>query len=259
MSTILTEHVRHFGREALPSDAVLHELRRLLRRQMRRRGLLAGSPAFLGYPDVRRWGDEGAFDDIVSDCYVEALARRIVSLQNQLGHAESIDALIVHNINHFLAERQREHNPIGYAVFQNVRAAVRLAIEDGWLLREAQPGRSWSASVLRFVDHAARPRIPLEALAGEVGREPGLNEIAYRLASCSQAAQEWLLGLLQHLHEHRPDAIRLGDLVRVLEEVAREAWARAAPPPSDVVRERGEDDLVQLVRVVRPDTTLEDQ
>src|SRR4051794_4426157 len=125
MASIFTEHVREFGPQADPSGRVLPELERLLRRRLRRRNLLAATPTYLGY-NHPSWEVEGAFEDLVHDCYLFAFAQRIVGLRNQLARRDSIDGLIVRNVDQFLLERQRRHDPVGYAVFGNVAGAARL-------------------------------------------------------------------------------------------------------------------------------------
>jgi hypothetical protein len=255
MASILTDHVRHYGTAAAARE-VLGEIRRLLRGRMRRAGLLLWSPAQLGYPDVRTWDDRDAFDDITQDCYLFAVAGRIEGLRRGLRDDQDIDPLIIRNIRNFLAERQRENNPIGYAVYQNVRAAVLRARDDGWLTVERGPDESMTASLLSF-GHGAGT-LETDALARQVAGHPDVAKIGRTLSRCAREAQDWVYGLLEALRERGSGPMRLRDLVAVLESRAREAWPANAPPASETVSELDEEDEAVLVRIIPADDSVAD-
>src|SRR5690349_2236014 len=124
MASVLTEHVRNFGATSDPAGQVLPALERLLRHRMRQKNLLSAPPEFLGYAGVPSWASPNAFEDIVVDCYIYAIAQRLAALRNQLKIKPNVDGLIARNVKNFLLERQRRHDPIGYAVFGNVQGAV---------------------------------------------------------------------------------------------------------------------------------------
>src|SRR5579884_4244775 len=98
MASILTEHVRHYGTPAA-NNSFLEEIRGVLRRRMRRSGLLGWRPAQLGYPGIASWRAEGALEDITHDCYVFAVATRIKGLRRALRPDQDLDPLIVRNID----------------------------------------------------------------------------------------------------------------------------------------------------------------
>jgi hypothetical protein len=77
MCSLLTQHVRNFGPDQIPGDEVRGRLLSLLRRQMHRHGLLGQAPSLLGYTDISSWRQEGAFDDILRDCYLYAILGRL--------------------------------------------------------------------------------------------------------------------------------------------------------------------------------------
>jgi hypothetical protein len=130
MCMSFTEHIRTFGRDCDPAACMLPRLERLLRDRMRRRNLLGAPPSYLGY-DVPGWNAEGAFEDVVVDCYIFAIATRMEGLRNQLRVHANIDGLVVRNVDNFLLERQSRRDPIGYAVFGNLAAAVADFVASG--------------------------------------------------------------------------------------------------------------------------------
>jgi hypothetical protein len=73
---------------------------------------------------VADWSQRDAFEDILLDCYKFAILDRLTALQEQLKIKPNVDGLISRNVSNFLLERQRKHDPIGYAVFLNVHDAV---------------------------------------------------------------------------------------------------------------------------------------
>jgi hypothetical protein len=257
MASILTEHVRHFGTPAA-DNGFLDVVRRILRSAMRRLGLLGRPPSQLGYADVRTWRDDGAFDDVTQDCYLSAVVARIAGLRRSLQPDRDVDPLIYRNVARFLAERQREHNPIGYSAFQNVRAAVTLAQEAGWLAVERPPRRPVSHSLL-LIGGAAGAAVTADWLGEWLGSRPGLRRIGLALSRCSQEAQAWLFERLEELRGAVAGPVRLGDLVAVLERQARQAWPASAPPPSATVADVGEDEEVVVVRIVPADVSVEDR
>lgn len=150
MASVLTEHVRTFGPTSDPTGQVLPAMERLLRYRMRQKNLLSAPPEFLGYPAVANWSAPGAFEDIVVDCYIFAIAQRVTALQNQLRIKPNVDGLISRNVANFLLERQRKHDPIGYAVFGNVRGAAQDAGDAGEVVVDCRGDKLNSQSVLWF-------------------------------------------------------------------------------------------------------------
>jgi hypothetical protein len=260
MASLFTEHVRNFRPDAGDTERVLAELERLLKRRMRRRNLLSAPPAYLGYGGPS-WYAEDAFDDILHDCYIFAILERIEALQNQLRARDNIDGLIVRNVDNFLLERQRKHDPIGYAVFGNLDAAVRLAQTAGRVDVEGlRQGRVRNQVLLRIT-----PRQPDAALAEpEQLREIFAADVSWRdalpnMVRISEEGQEWVIGFLEGLRTAGVAAIRCGDLLAVLGARARADWvARHADHPNEFAWE-GEDEAGQLVRMLAPDTVSEDR
>ncbi|MBV9123314.1 MAG: hypothetical protein JO112_08155, partial [Planctomycetes bacterium] len=190
MASVFTDHVRHFRTAEDPAEKVLPELEKLLKKRMRRRNLLSAPPSYLGYGPAS-WDVPGAFEDIVGDCYLFAVLDRLLGLTHQLRVRANIDGLIVRNVDHFLLERQRHHDPVGYAVFGNVEGAAGQAEAAGELTVEGRNrGRLHNPSLLRLdreQPHAepAEPRTLQEALA----QAPAWDQVVPSLAATTEEGQ----------------------------------------------------------------------
>jgi hypothetical protein len=201
------------------------------------------------------------FEDICADCYVFAVLDRIKGLRNQLRVRGNIDGLIVRNVDNFLLERQRRHDPIGYAVFGNVEGAVCRAEDAGEIAVEGRSGgRLHNQSVLRL-DRAQSSADPVEprTLQKALEQTADWDQAVPSLVATTEEGQEWVVGFLLRLREAGNPAVRCGDLVAVIAARTRESWvARHAVPRGELAYE-GEDQVGMLVRMVCPDQTLEDR
>ncbi|MEM9556337.1 MAG: hypothetical protein AAGC60_18925 [Acidobacteriota bacterium] len=112
--------------------AVWSALGRLLRREMRRRGLWSAPPRYLGVIGALSWSaDRSAFDELISDCYAFIFVHRLRSLSAHAATRGEIDALVALNVRHFVHEAQKRHDPLGYRVFELLHRAARRALERG--------------------------------------------------------------------------------------------------------------------------------
>ncbi len=116
-------------------DSLLKTMAKALRERMSQRGLWKSQTNYLGYLSAGNWDQQSKlFDEIVFDCYMFAIAKRFRSLSNAMQRFDNIDGLVFRNINNFLTERQRSHDPIGYAVAQNTIRSLEAAIESGIII-----------------------------------------------------------------------------------------------------------------------------
>jgi len=260
MASVFTEHVRHFSTASDPAEKVLVELEKVLRQRMRRRNLLLAPPSYLGY-DMGGWDAPGAFEDIVADCYIFAFLDRLQGLRNQLRVRSNIDGLIVRNIDNFLLDRQRHHDPVGYAVFGNVEGAACRAEASGELTVEGlNRGRLHNPSLLRLDQGkpSAEPADP-RTLQDALEQAPGWDQAVPSLAATTEEGQEWIARFIHRLRDAGVAAVRCGDLVAVVAARARESWAARHALPRQELAYEGDDELGKLVRMVCPDQTLEDR
>jgi hypothetical protein len=90
-------------------------------------------PSLLGYFGSRWEADP--LDDLAQDAYLRAIATRLRGLQANLRQSGDIEKLVRKNLRTFVGERQAAFDPVGYALFQNIKAAVVELSELGALTR----------------------------------------------------------------------------------------------------------------------------
>ncbi len=258
MASVLTEHVRHFGTTSDPAEQVLQALERLLQHRMRQKNLLSASPGALGYSGVSNWAAPNALEDIVADCYIYAIAQRVVALQKQLKIKPNVDGLISRNVKNFLLERQRRHDPLGYATFGNVKgAALDGVAANAIVLENLDRGKIYNETVLRFTD--GRPGAPAtpELIQNAVRAATGWVEALRTLTESTEEGRMWVLGFIRQLQEAGATTIRCGDLIAAVASRVRAEWGtRHAEPAGDLARE-GDDEFGTTVRMVWPDESVE--
>ncbi len=125
------------------AEEVSVELRSALVREMRWRSLWASPPAYVGVLGWPSWtpgdteGTASPLDDFLSECYLFVFGEQLRQLLNQLRVSSKIDGLVVIFVRHFLTDRQKHHDPLGYRLFEILCTAVRGAVvaEDLYVLR----------------------------------------------------------------------------------------------------------------------------
>lgn len=119
-------------------EAFVHDLERALARELARRGLSSRSPELLDLPGYARW-ERDALAELAHDCYLHHLAR-LRSLAAQLAVHPNVDGFVLLNVRHFVFERQRAHDPLGYRLYEILSAAVERLIDAGELTRVGAGG-----------------------------------------------------------------------------------------------------------------------
>lgn len=268
MLRVFTEYVRRLGVQGEPPDPELVAglwtgLRAALRSELRRRGLWDSPPSYLGVPGSA-WeelgeGDRGgALEELAAECYAFIFVDRLRSLAAQLAVKPNVDGLVFLNLRHFLHERQREHDPLGYRVYEILRLAVQRALAAGELyLISGDPGVR-NDTVLGFRQDPA-PQAPADlrrliadwndALLAGLGTARGRRQ---------EAVADRLRGRLPELAREGVEAFRFRDLIDPLKADARARWAAV------LQREQGELAAQagagsRLSRIVRPDTQYEEE
>ncbi len=247
MPSVFTAFVRSLQGEETPDADLFHDawrqLQATLAKEMRKRGLWQSPPCYLGIFGAERWGAEepdadpmartsdgtggqvGALGELVADCYAFIFVDRLQSLKRQLAAKPDIDGLVLLNVRHFLHERQKEHDPLGYQVFEALRATVRDAVATGRLHVLAGDERVRNDTLLGFASAATPPPATMdlsslverwndtlfvELLGRRVGRQPGVHER--------------LLEHLLALPDQGVQAFRFKSLVDPLKHDARRRW-----------------------------------
>jgi hypothetical protein len=247
MPSVFTAFVRSLQGESTPDADLFHDawkrLESVLASEMRKRGLWQSPPCYLGVFGAERWdaeerggdpmarawgaasGQVGALGELVADCYAFIFVDRLRSLKRQLEEKPDIDGLVLLNVRHFLHERQREHDPVGYQVFETVRTVVREAIAQGNLHVLAGDERVRNGTVLGFVP-GPEPRPPLADLGGLVARwnDTLLADLLGARGRRQESARDHLRQRLLELTEHGVRAFKFKSLVDPLKDDARRRW-----------------------------------
>lgn len=259
MDSVLTDHVRNFGPNSDPTGQVLAALERLLRQRMKEKNLMSAPPEYLGYPEHADWRVRGAFEDIVSDCYIYAIAQRITALQNQLRIKPNVDGLIHRNVANFLLERQRKQDPIGYAVFRNVRGAAQdaAAAEEIGLENLDRRGKFCNQTILRLGGNPSAAPATHDQIQARLEAAEGWADIVRWLTETTEKGRDWVRGFLRGFPAAGITSVVCGDLVEVVAARIRSDWrARHAERSSELARE-GDDEFATTVRMFWPDEGIE--
>jgi hypothetical protein len=213
-----------------------HGLRAALAQEMKRRGLWESPPHYLGVCGWERWDSEApgagsaraqsALGELVADCYAFIFVDRLQSLKRHLLEKPEIDGLVLLNIRHFLHERQRVHDPLGFRVFEQLQAAVEEAVASGDLHVLAGDRKIRNDTLLGFHPAAEPLATPADweriVLLWNDELMPGLATAqTRRLAAVARRLRELLL----ELPGHGVEAFRFKDLLDPLKRDARGRWA----------------------------------
>ncbi|HSU82385.1 MAG TPA: hypothetical protein VLR69_08180 [Thermoanaerobaculia bacterium] len=239
--SVFTAFVSGLRGAATPDADLFHDtwhgLRAALAQEMKRRGLWESPPHYLGVCGWERWDSEtpagsgparaqSALGELVADCYAFIFVDRLQSLKRHLEEKPEIDGLVLLNIRHFLHERQRMHDPLGFRIFEMLQAAVEEAVASGDLHVLAGDRKIRNDTLLGF-DPAADP-LPTpadwERIALRWNDElmPGLvTAQTRRLAAVVRRLRELLL----ELPGLGVEAFRFKDLLDPLKRDARGRWA----------------------------------
>ncbi len=147
MKPICSAYVRALEPTGEPTaaafDELWTELRRLLRRELRRRGLWERPPSHLGMVGHPAWTAPGAgpvrgapkrtrdaLDELTAEGYVEIFVQRLRSLRRYVEAGSDIDGVVVRGVRQMLHERQKRHDPLGFRLYRWLRAALERAVES---------------------------------------------------------------------------------------------------------------------------------
>jgi hypothetical protein len=271
-----SDHVRALASSETLDDrqfAILwRALGAALRRELKRRGLWESSPAFLGVYGGESWqvGPAGSpgiaaqnpLEELLAECYVYVFVDRLRSLQAQLLVKPNVEGLVTLNLRHFLHERQKRHDPIGFQIFEVVRAAVRAAVDKGELRVLSGDESVRNDTVLGFPHELDRPGSRGGTLASRVARWN--DELLPGLVTFRGRRQE---EVVEQLGAHLPDLQRWGfpsfrfkDLVDPLKADVRARWAAILElEEGEAVPQHEEGSIKGAVRAVGPDTGIEER
>jgi hypothetical protein len=266
MGPLFTQYVRSL--EGAPDDrlalAVWEQLREILKGELKKRGLWHNPPSYLGvfgWPAWSQEAGEGALEELAAECYSFIFVDRLGRLQAQLRAKPNIEGLILLNVRHFFLERQKEHDPLGYRVFEMVQAAVQQAVEQGELFVLAGDPEVRNDTVLGFSpgvpeDTAPAPLAPLVAR----WNDDLLPDLV--MARGRRQEEVWLKlrGLLRELEREGILSFRFRDLLDPLKSDTRRRWAALLEGGEEsAVKGGGVPTSEKGVRKVLPETPVEAQ
>jgi hypothetical protein len=249
MPSVFTAFVRSLQGSYTPDADLFHDawhgLRAVLAKEMKRRGLWDSPPCYLGAYGWERWDAEApraeprapgakrrqvsALGELVADCYAFVFVDRLQSLKRHLQDKPDIDGLVLLNVRHFLHERQREHDPFGFRVFELLQAAVEEALAAGALHLLAGHGKIRNSTLLGFDPAAELPLAPSD-LAPLAPIVAGWNDrlmpalVTARTRQQTAVVQQ-LRACLLELPRHGVEAFRFKDVLDPLKRDARARWA----------------------------------
>lgn len=227
MSCPLTEYLRCLRPDGeLTAEAyeeAREHLRRLLYRELTRRGLWLAPPRYLGIVGERWPGD--TLEDLVSECYVAIFIHRLKYLEAALCAEQCVDGLIKSCVRHFVHDRQRHNDPIGYKLYKLVTLSLERLAQRG-LLQWAPAGKISNRTVCAFGE------IPQKVEATDLQEAiHRLNEDLWPELIVAQGAGR--SGLEPRLDHHiaglkqRAHAFMFRDLIEPLKRDTRTRWAEA--------------------------------
>ena len=244
MPSVFTMFVRNLQGEQTPDADLFHDawhgLRAALAKEMRKRGLWQSPPCYLGVFGWERWdtgeaavgarAQAGALGELVADCYAFIFVDRLQSLKRQLAEKPDIDGLVLLNIRHFLHERQKAHDPLGFQIFELLQSAVAEAVASGSLHvlggdGRVHNGRFHNETLLSFAATAEPGPAPLALDAIAMRWNDELLPTLVTARNRQQAAGERLLRRLLELPGEGIEAFRFRDLLEPLKSDARQRWA----------------------------------
>lgn len=249
-------------------DEVRGELRRALVRELRWRSLWSGSPAYIGILGWSSWtpgdtrGTASPLDDLLSDCYLFIFGQRLRQLLDQLRTHKKIDGLVIVFLRHFLTDLQKHHDPLGYRLFEMLCVAVRVSIATDQLHVLSGTPKIRNETVLG---------VSVDTDPGEVASVDEMRPLVVGwndallpgLVTADRQARgritESLSEYLIALEGEGIVAFRFKDLLKVMKEDVRARWTGFhAKEGGETTIERDEEGVRQLVRILRPETRVED-
>ncbi len=244
------------------------ELRKALVREMRWRSLWASSPSYVGVLGWPSWtpgdteGTASPLEDLLSDCYLFVFGKQLRQLLNQLLVHSKIDGLVVVYLRHFLTDRQKHHDPLGYRLFEILCAAVRGSVAAGELhvLRGTPAIRNQTVLGAESDADPAKAS-PIEDLRPLVARWN--DELLPGLVTAERTARRKVTkSLRDHLADLEAEGVavfRFKDLLDALKEDVRARWGRLhRQEDGETVVEEDDEGVRRLVRILRPATRVED-
>jgi hypothetical protein len=278
--SVFTAFVHSQQGSETPDPGLLHDawsgLQATLCGELKRRGLWYSPPCYLGVYGYERWdaeetvGDpmshawcytrpgQSALAELVTDCWAFIFSDRMQSLKAQLRDKENIDGLVVRNVKNFLHERQRQHDPVGFRIFERLHGALADAVSRQALYVLGGDQRIRNNTVLGFTPEAEL-RLPALDLGPIVTRwnDELLPGIVTSRGHQEAVVLDRLAQLLLGLPRHGIHCFRVKDLVEPLKSDARQRWAAFLARDDSAGAVQGAPNEVQVLQRALPECAVE--
>jgi len=221
--SVFTDHVRNVVAQSVNDDdsAIWEAMWRVLKAELRRRGILSAGPIMLGY-DGESWNDEAARNACLADAWRRAIRSRLRGLERNLNKTGCIERLVKRNLRNFIGERQERHDPAGKAFFENSKTALVFLCEQGVMHRhDAELHDKWKAGS-EFGPPSSADVAPSDAASLQAALEQsGIQfEGLESLLVIKERPQEQLVDGLRALEAHGCMRFSIRSLVRALRDLA---------------------------------------
>lgn len=269
---VFTDYVRSLDEGGTPPaaedfDRLWEELRRVLTWELKRRNLWSHPPSYLGIYGWQSWTDgpeAAALEDLASDCYVFVFLDRLRSLKAQAATKPDIEGLVSLHVRNFLHTAQKKQDPLGFKVFDLLRSALRLLLDQGSLhvLRGAENVRNDTIFGFSPGESPDQAHQPFDF--GEVARlSDAILPAVVSSRRVTPEAVEQLAARVSELPARGVRVFRFGDLVDPLKVDVRSRWAKILEDARGETATQFEDEhgkkVARLIAVTQPDTGFEDQ
>ena len=240
-------------------------LRQMLRAELNQRSLWTSPPSYVGVYNAQSWTDSGPtdrsmgpLDEFLQECFTAILIERIPQLLARLEVHSTIEGDVRLYVRNFVHDRQRDHDPLGFRLYELLRSAVLDAL-DARELFVLQGDRSIrNMTVLSFRERSPEPPAEdLQALAS--GWAQGAVADLFSLGPGSrQRAVDRLRTQLVALRSH-VTAFRFKAVLDGLKYDVRAQLATLFDiDRGETVLEVDEDGRRNWIRSLQPETWVED-
>lgn len=166
----LTRYVQALaqGHEASKAvfEAAWSALRGVLRGELRYKSLWSSPPSYVGVYNCESWGDRSSLEEFLQDCFTSVLVERIPQLLARLRVHDNIEGDVRLYVRGFVHGRQKDHDPLGFRLFELLRSAVVAAKEAQELFILGGDLSIRNSTILSFSSRtSASPAADLDTLA----------------------------------------------------------------------------------------------
>src|SRR5271166_991640 len=202
--------------------AVLDPLGKLLREEMRRRGVWRQGSSNWVYGG-RPWREEETFNDLLSDCFADVFdgekGKQLARLRQYAQHQPSIAMVIRRAVRNFLNEQEQKKDPAGHAVFKNIQAAVAEALRVGQMrVVNGKPSNVTNGTVVVSASGGGCTRATPTDLRAAINGWADSASLCGGMATQNRQGLEAAAQVLSRLSQAGLYSWRVGDLVNALKQ-----------------------------------------